>query len=291
MPVGTLEYAVRTGNTWGTPAELPWQSITPPALASYNNKLYALYVRPDDKAVMWTRLDGDTWKTPARVGGDASVFAPAVTVKDGKLFYAVSGAGARLYWRTFTEATGWSDITHLAGNQSTKSPALTSTTYRVWMTHIGFDGSLWHNWYENGAWSVPQRSNLNSWVVDDGVAMTRHGDHLWRVARGRGDHVYTSTGDGYGWQDRGTVTRWSVTHAPALASHESTLWIFLRGHGRQPARCHAPQPGLRLERHPPGRRTESHHDNRRGVRGLSRRQAVRDVPPLTSWPEALPSHR
>ncbi|MFZ3492341.1 hypothetical protein ACODT5_03710 [Streptomyces sp. 5.8] len=228
MPVGTLEYAVRTGNTWGTPAELPWQSITPPALASYNNKLYALFVRPDDKAVMWTRLEGDTWKTPAQVGGDASVFAPALAVKDGKLFYAVSGAGARLYWRTFTEATGWSDITHLAGNQSTKSPALAATTYRVWMTHVGFDGSLWHNWYENGAWSVPQRSNLNSWVVDDGVAMARHGDHLWRVARGHGNYVYTSTGDGHGWQDRGTVTRWSVTHAPALASHESALWIFLR---------------------------------------------------------------
>ncbi|SEB52250.1 hypothetical protein SAMN05428944_0002 [Streptomyces sp. 1222.5] len=53
FPVGTLEYAVRTGSCWGgAPIALPWETMTPPALASYNGKLYAAFVRPSDKALM-----------------------------------------------------------------------------------------------------------------------------------------------------------------------------------------------------------------------------------------------
>ncbi|MFE5519503.1 hypothetical protein ACFQ9Q_17525 [Streptomyces virginiae] len=77
---------------WGAPVALPWQSMTLPALASYNGKLYALFVN-SDKAVMWTRLEGSSWRTPAQVGWDGTVFAPALAVAHGKLYYAHTGLG------------------------------------------------------------------------------------------------------------------------------------------------------------------------------------------------------
>lgn len=38
FPAGSLEYAVRTDDRCGTPITLDWQSITTPALASYQGK-------------------------------------------------------------------------------------------------------------------------------------------------------------------------------------------------------------------------------------------------------------
>ncbi|UKY47581.1 hypothetical protein [Streptomyces inhibens] len=109
FPTGTLEYVVRTGDTWGVPIAMEWESMTPPALASYNGKLYAAFVRPGEKAVMWTRLEGQVWSSPQALSGDHSYYAPALAVGLGKLFYAFTGGDGGLYWRTCTESGGWTD--------------------------------------------------------------------------------------------------------------------------------------------------------------------------------------
>ncbi|MFE3907498.1 hypothetical protein ACFXPY_46670 [Streptomyces sp. NPDC059153] len=117
IKAGTLEYAVRTGTNWAVwtpPVALGFESLTPPALASYNGVLHAVYTRPSDMAVMWTRLESPVGggsparSTPARIGNDATLYAPALTAGHGKLFYAVTGLDNGLYRRTYA-GVAWSD--------------------------------------------------------------------------------------------------------------------------------------------------------------------------------------
>ncbi|MFD7337873.1 hypothetical protein ACFV98_17980 [Streptomyces violascens] len=153
---GTLEYAVRTGSTWSAPVPLPWQSASAPALASYQNKLYALFVRPSDKAVMWTRPEGQNWKTPERIGGDASNVAPAVAAAHDKLFCVITGTDDNMYWRTFTESTGWSGITQFPQYRSKLPAALAFRDNQLWMTSVGTPGDRLYTTFHNGTqWSNP----------------------------------------------------------------------------------------------------------------------------------------
>ncbi|WP_371648285.1 MULTISPECIES: hypothetical protein [unclassified Streptomyces] len=78
-----LEYAARTGNRWSVLITLPRKSITPPALASFDGRLHVALVRKD-KAVMWSCLENGMWRKPAQVGGDLSIFAPALCAGHGK---------------------------------------------------------------------------------------------------------------------------------------------------------------------------------------------------------------
>ncbi|MFD9333136.1 hypothetical protein ACFWBF_01755 [Streptomyces sp. NPDC060028] len=228
FPQGSLEYAIRTGTTWGAPIPMGWDSMTAPTLTTYNGKLYAFFVRPGDNAVMWTRQEGGVWKKPERIGGDASVFAPAVVAAHGKLFYAHTGAGDALWWRTYTEAGGWTGATQFAGYKVVHAPSLAAYSNRVWLTVVDLDGHLWLNTHDGSTWSKGYSDNLN-WVVHHGVAMAADDGLLWRVVRGLDTAVYTSTSDGGShYVDRGTVTRWSISHAPALTVHDNALCIFFR---------------------------------------------------------------
>ncbi|MFI1067731.1 hypothetical protein ACH4TC_38355 [Streptomyces spororaveus] len=231
FPAGTLEYALRTGDTWGTPLALPWQSMTPPALASYNNKLYALFVRPTDKAVMWTRLDSNNqWSPPQRVGYDITNSAPAVTVAHGKLCYAVAGLSGGLFWRTFTEAAGWSAVSPFPHYVSLYGPTLGTFANRVWVTNVNHEGTIYLTTYNGTEWSIPYEDNL-PWQVTDPIAFAPYNGHIWRIARGLNGKIYTSSSAGdINWTDRGIPnTTWTTGNAPALAAHDNKMWIFMRG--------------------------------------------------------------
>ncbi|MFF1561774.1 hypothetical protein [Streptomyces sp. NPDC058279] len=226
FPTGTLEYAVRTGSSWGKPIALPWQSMTPPALASYNGKLYAAYVRPD-QAVMWTRLENGQWRAPERIGGDQSYFAPALGVAHGKLFYAVTGRDGGLNTRTFNGTT-WSAIYNWKGYGSAKAPSMATHRTQLWLTHIGADGTIHHNTHDGKGWHGPYQDNLE-WTVNHPVTTASWGDNLWRIARGTEGKFYTSSlHTGADWTDRGLIGNWTTPSGPAIAAHDGKLWIFFR---------------------------------------------------------------
>ncbi|MFD3329591.1 hypothetical protein [Streptomyces sp. NPDC058701] len=232
IPYPTLQYAVRTGSTWGAPITLPFESLTPPALASYNGKLYALFVR-SDKAVMWTRLEGQTWRTPERVGGrdGSDHLAPAVTVAHGKLYYAVTGDGGKLWWRTYTESGGWSPISQFTGYHSAHAPALAAHphTNGVFLSHVGATGKVFTNYNDSTHWGSAWR-DPSTWVVPNSIAMAPLREHLWRVSNGLNNRVYTSRWIyGQGWHNVEAHPTWHTAHAPALATHGDLMWIFMRG--------------------------------------------------------------
>ncbi|WP_189743312.1 hypothetical protein [Streptomyces nojiriensis] len=47
-----------------------------------------------------------------------------MTEFNGTLWYPVTGAGGAVYWRTFTEAVGWSAITRFRGYMATTGRTL-----------------------------------------------------------------------------------------------------------------------------------------------------------------------
>ncbi|WP_129593433.1 hypothetical protein [Streptomyces sp. C] len=236
FPVGTLRYAVRTGSTWGAPIALDFESMTPPALASYNGVLHAVFVRPADKAVMWSRLESPAgvgggspvWSKPERIGGDTSLYTPALTAGHGKLFYAVTGQDSGLYWRTYN-GSAWSAVHRIDPAGVRYSPALATYSNRVWMVTVGLGHDLYLHTHNGTSWSTWYGDNLD-WAVDKGAALAPQGGQLWRIVTGRDNSLHTSTsGGGAEWTGRGTRDPWKSNHSPALATHGDTMWIFVRG--------------------------------------------------------------
>ncbi|MER5418124.1 hypothetical protein [Streptomyces virginiae] len=234
FPVGTLEYAVRTGSAWGTPVALPFESLTPPALASYNGKLYALFVRAD-RAVMWTRLEADgSWRTPERVGGqDGSSMAPAVTVAHGKLYYAVTGDHGIVWWRTYTEAGGWGPVAQLGDVRSAHAPALAAHTHNgregVFLSRVGTNGKVYTHHHNGSGWGGLW-TDTTGWIVPNNIALGHLQEHLWRVTNGYADQVFTSYWIyGQGWHNVEEHPTWRISHTPALATHDNLMWILMRG--------------------------------------------------------------
>lgn len=227
---GTLEYAVRSGSSWATPNTLPFRSITTPALSAYTDRLYALYLRPSDQAVMWASMDSNgNWTVPAQIARDESWFAPAVTWAHGKLIYAHTGKNGGIFVRTFTPSGGWSAPQQLPGNAK-QAPALGTFAERAWLTHVGGHNTLHHSLYNGSTWSAWGGDHLH-WEVPSHVAMAPQGDRLWRVAT-INQQIHTSINGGVNggnWVSQGTVGGWRSTHAPALANNTGTLHIFVRG--------------------------------------------------------------
>ncbi|MFI1865232.1 hypothetical protein [Streptomyces jumonjinensis] len=236
FPVGTLRYAVFNGSTWGAPIALDFESMTPPALASYKGVLHALFVRPADKVVMWTRLEtpvgvgggSPVWSKPERIGGDSTLYAPALTVGHDKLFYAVTGQDRGLYWRTGTGAA-WSAPGRIEPAGAHYSPALATYSGKVWMVHVGGDDRPYLNTHNGTGWSSWTVDNLG-WRVNKGVALAPQGMGLWRIATGMDNRLHASATLGTSlWFRSNTPDPWKSSHSPALAAQGDTMWIFLRG--------------------------------------------------------------
>lgn len=229
--VGALEYAVRTGATWGTPRTLPFKSITTPALAVHDGRLYLAYLRPEDQAVMWASMDaGGTWTAPARIHTDTSFHGPALTSADGKLHYAVTGKDGKVYTRIFASGT-WSGHSVMQ-SFAQYSPALATFEGQPWMVSCHLDNGLYYARHNGTAWSGWQWDDLTKWRVGTHVALAprTNRSRLWCVATGMDQKIYTGiNGDGV-WADEGIASpNWRASHAPALAGNGDQMTLLLRG--------------------------------------------------------------
>ncbi|MEU3827974.1 hypothetical protein AB0F36_22030 [Streptomyces sp. NPDC029080] len=235
FPVGTLEYAVRTRQGWERPVPLPWESISPPAMASFNGRLYVAFVSHHTN-VMWTRLESDgTWRPPEYVGGDLSYRAPALCVAFGQLWYVVTGRDQLLYVSAFNElANVWSPRYLLSSSFRTDlAPSMAATPGRLWATHVGGQGRLYHRTLGGNEWSSPRISDVN-WEVDSPVAMAPLGtSQVWRIGRGLDNKVYFMTSKSpteWTAQAPTSVTAgWRTTHGLAAATDGDRTWAVRRG--------------------------------------------------------------
>ncbi|MFI0738743.1 hypothetical protein ACH4PU_11755 [Streptomyces sp. NPDC021100] len=238
FPAGTLEYAVRTGDNWGMPVTLPWDSMTAPVLATYKGKLHAMYVRPKDGAVMWTVRDAATWSEPKRIHSWSVHYTPALCAFAGKLHCVLVGKDDVLRWATTSDGISWTETTKLPWTAE-RAPAMTNgggLNTVLWVNHVK-DQRLNTDWYRSvgSQWDNSWADNLG-WVVNRPPAMAWYQGVPWRVATGADQFLYTAVGEYKlvgtktrpNWINRGQISKWRSTHGPALAVHQGKLWIFLR---------------------------------------------------------------
>ncbi|MFH8682048.1 hypothetical protein [Streptomyces lydicus] len=228
--VGALEHAVRTRAGWETPRTLPFKSITTPALAEHDNRLYIAYLRPEDQRVMWASMDpAGTWTAPAPIHSDTSFYAPALTHARNKLYYAVTGKDGKVYTRTFASGT-WSGHSVMP-SIAQYSPALATYEGQPWMVSVHLDDTLYYARHDGTAWSRWLWDDL-TWRVNTHVALAprTNRSRLWCVATGRDQKIYTSINGGGVWVNEGIPNHnWRASHAPALASQGDEMTLLFRG--------------------------------------------------------------
>ncbi|MFE5534804.1 hypothetical protein ACFQ7O_03515 [Streptomyces sp. NPDC056485] len=225
---GYLEHSIRSGSTWRTGIPLTYKTITTPALAVHEGRLYICFLRPSDQAVMWASTDtAGNWTQPAQIHGDQSYYAPTLTSAGGKLHYAVTGKDSKVYTRTYTPAAGWSGH-HTMSGRSKFSPALATYENQAWLVAYGIDENLWHARH-NGTWGGWVEDNLD-WKLNTHVGLAPRDKRLWRIATGMDQKIYTSINGGGVWVGEGIPSNnWRASHAPALAGNGPSMTLIIRG--------------------------------------------------------------
>ncbi|WP_327359995.1 hypothetical protein [Streptomyces sp. NBC_01296] len=232
FPASTLKYLVREqGDRWTTPIPLPWQSITPPAIAFYQNRLHVLFNRAD-RALMWTTHANGVWSTPRQINQEYSDIAPALAVFQNKLWCAHTGTDDTVGYFTY-DGTSWSTRTRILAFASRIAPALAVHDNRLWLTHISMDGIPCTNCHDGSRWTGSQGDN--SWTLDSPVSLASNSGKLWRVARGtdNGFHASnaTTSGNNVTWNRIAGISHPNYPHGPALLSHSGGLEVFLNLQG------------------------------------------------------------
>ncbi|MEU1425406.1 hypothetical protein [Kitasatospora sp. NPDC005751] len=232
FPQGTVEYIAGDGDTWSAPISLGWQSTQAPALALYNGKLHALFVRAQDNGVMWSRLEGGTWTAPQKIGGDATHYAPALAAGHGKLYYVVVGLDGTVWSRTYTDTGGWTAAAQVADNfRSVNAPSLTFFDNKLWLTTAVVSGIVGTSFYDGTRWSSLAPDMFLT--ASDPVGMCVHDNRLWRARRKSDNNQVLvsrlSSGSTPTWlQDGLPNPGGDSTHGPTIVSHRNAVWEFFR---------------------------------------------------------------
>ncbi|PSJ30685.1 hypothetical protein B7P34_01415 [Streptosporangium nondiastaticum] len=251
FPVGTLEYAVRTGDTWGAPISLPWKSMSPPALASFRGALHAMYIREGDKAVMWTVLRDGVWSEPQHIGGWLSLYAPTLTDFRGTLHCVLVGLDNRVYSSTSTDGTSWTNAAKVGNFWANRPVGLAATwstmgplRMRLYMTHTGGDDVNNDNFHDGTRWTTSATRSY-PWRSYSPISMTGYGANAYRAMRETDNRVRFATG-GYplfggtdpSWSDGSLVSGWRISAGPTLTIHQNLVWIFFRDNNSELCTAH-----------------------------------------------------
>ncbi|MEU6331753.1 hypothetical protein ABZ851_31410 [Streptomyces sp. NPDC047049] len=233
FPKGTLEYVFsEVGPGWATPVPLPWVSMTAPALASYDKALYALFVRPEDHAVMWTRLKDGRWSEPERVNAWTSLLSPSLTVFNDRLHCVFPHPGTdRLHWATF-DGTTWSPTQEIPDCPAThRTPALAATTDRLYLEVVDASHGSSHTFTSTGTSWTRRHTDIFD-TTPSAVSLTWDpGYRIFKAKRGDDNSVkvYTTPADGtIAWLPDDVPPGWRITCGPTITGHLLQTWLFLR---------------------------------------------------------------
>ncbi len=230
FPTGTLEYLVHNGLSWGTPVSLSWTSMSAPALASYAGTLHALFVRPSDQRVLWTRLVSGTWTEPTPLLERKSLLAPALAVFDGKLHAVHAGLDGRLYHSRY-DGTSWSGGTAMPHGKTHKAgPGLGANARQMVLAHVEASELSYDRLGTVAGWQNPYEFPFG-WKTKNPVSLTASDKQVYKAIRTLNNRVAMTTEmsnspSGFPWARTDAPTR-EVTCGPTVVRWQA-LWILMR---------------------------------------------------------------
>ncbi|ARP69075.1 hypothetical protein LK07_04035 [Streptomyces pluripotens] len=201
-PAGSVQMISRDRGTgpggpgsWGAPVPLGWQSITAPAIAVYHGKPHAVFSRPGDKAVMWSRYEGGAWTVPRRINGDHSELPVALAVHDDKLYYMVTGLNRSVY-HCRLEGERWTPTQKIPDWVSGYGPAMTVHDGHLYSAHTGGDYRVYLSKHEGNGWGMAdflsciELPNARFVMGQCAPALASASERLWIATRRSDDSIW-----------------------------------------------------------------------------------------------------
>lgn len=224
--------------SWSTEQPLRYGTTGSPALAVYQNKLYALHEGYNANGQLWyTGFDGHDWTAPndtnTRFGTHGS---PVLAVYQGKLYALHEGAreDAALWWTSF-DGQNWSSDTN-TGHGTTGPGALAVFRNKLYCVHPGSHAHgndqhyLWWTSFDGKNWSPDTNTGYGTGGIPSLVV---YNDRLYCIHEGynsNGEFWWTSF-DGQNWSPD-TKTPYGTSGAPTVTLYNGKLYAFHEGHGR-----------------------------------------------------------
>ncbi|MGW7018523.1 hypothetical protein ACWGGS_04070 [Streptomyces decoyicus] len=243
FPAGALEYVTVTGSgiltRTSAPVALGWTSSAPPALASYDGKLHAAYIRPGDRAVMWSVLDNGAWSEPVQVRYFGSDYAPALAVFKNKLYMAHTGMDGAVYVCSYAGSGPWSAETKLRDLHTERAPSLTVdgpnvpvVGERLVVVHRSGSGAA-HTMYSRYGddWSTLGNPG-GRWSTADGpFSIAGFNDKIWYACRTANSHNHAGwyIPEGHYSGELAPPSNWLTPDSPTITVHGGKLWLAARG--------------------------------------------------------------
>ncbi|MGW7139342.1 hypothetical protein [Streptomyces xanthophaeus] len=240
FPTGALEYVtVRPddGVSVGAPVSMGWESSSPPELCSFGGNLHCMYIRPGDRAVMWSVCEDGVWRAPVVArNGWRSDYRPALAEHNG-ILHAVLVVDGELF-SSRLNGHEWAPTERLHGQFATQAPSMA-----VWdsMLRCVFvkDDDNWNVCYMNfddnaaggsGAWMFTAQATATK--TREPVAAAGARGYLWMAFRDRNQAgglrlTYKERYD-TNETDNGVPTGWSTLDGPALTHLDHDIWMAVR---------------------------------------------------------------
>ncbi len=217
------------------------KTLTSPALAAYNGRLYLAYRGESATNLYWAWYDGSSWYGNQHIPGISdpkTATSPALCEYNGKLYMVYRGESAKnLYWAWY-DGSAWHGNQHIPGINDPKtatSPALAEYNGKLYLAYRGasatdlyfamFDGTHWH-----GNQHIP---GVNSPKTAKSPALAAYNGKLYLVYRGESaTDLYWAWFDGNSWHGNEHIPGIKdpkTAESPALAVVGDRLLLLYRG--------------------------------------------------------------
>jgi len=221
-----IYYRSWDGTSWGGWTELPGATTNSPAAAVLGNNLH-IVVKGLTGEIWHGYVDLTTsvWSGWSLVPG-ATPSPPTLTASATKLYLVVRGMDNRIYYNSWTSATGWEGWTALTG-ATTDRCAAAVLGGNLHIVVKGLTGEIWHSYVNltTGAWSG---WSMLSGATPSTPELTASATKLYLIVRGMNNAIYYRSWDGASWGGW-TELPGATTNSPAAAVLGNNLHIVVKG--------------------------------------------------------------
>ncbi|MFF9788579.1 hypothetical protein GTW98_10950 [Streptomyces sp. SID8375] len=190
----------------------------PPALASFNGRLYLAHTAHNGQTVVTSSTNGKDWSAPVNLSG-TTAHSPALAVHAGKLHYAACGGNGGIYLSALAPGGTWSGFAGVPGSETeTAAVTLASHLGKLYMgSRNRTTDRVMITMHNGAAWERPYA--INNGTTPDIPALASGGTTLYCAVRGGDRKIWLTRLTGAGWQTFVPITQAATTYAfPAIAA-------------------------------------------------------------------------